>query len=88
MKKRILALATVVLMIFTVPLYSFAEDGTPAASYRQDGEQTQTANELFYVKGTLDYSEASDVLTIVNKERRAAGLPALTMDVELQQAAM
>ena len=30
MKKRILALATVVLMIFTVPLYSFAEDGTPA----------------------------------------------------------
>ena len=88
MKKRILALATVVLMIFTVPLYSFAEDGTPAASYRQDGEQTQMANELFYVKGTLDYSEASDVLTIVNKERRAAGLPALTMDVELQQAAM
>lgn len=88
MKKRILALATVVLMIFTVPLYSFAEDGTPAASYRQDGEQTQTANEFFYVKGTLDYSEASDVLTIVNKERRAAGLPALTMDVELQQAAM
>ena len=37
MKKRILALATVVLMIFTVPLYSFAEDGTPA-----DGESAQT----------------------------------------------
>lgn len=92
MKKRMIALITAALMVLTLPVYAFAgETDSASKAARAQSERaarTKAANEVFSIKGNLDYSEASDVLTIVNKERASAGAPALTMDVELQQAAM
>lgn len=102
MKKRIVAFITAALMVFALPVYAFAGQETLASSYQREdtpvskaaktrtsaAAQTKAASEVFYVKGSADYSQAADVLTDVNKERRKAGVPALTMDAELQQAAM
>ncbi len=40
------------------------------------------------IKGTYDYDKAYEVLKLVNKERKKEGLPALTMDKDLLEAAM
>ena len=41
-----------------------------------------------YLAGTMDYDKAFEVLTLVNKERTAAGLGTLKMDAQLLPAAM
>lgn len=41
-----------------------------------------------YVKGTIEYDKAFECLTILNKERRAAGLNELTMDASLMEVAV
>lgn len=102
MKKQMVAFVIAVFMIFALPPYAFAGQVSSASSCQREGDsvpkvaetqsktatQAKTANEMFYVKGFTDYSKAADVLTRVNKERRKAGLSVLTMDAELQQAAM
>ena len=40
------------------------------------------------VNGTMDYTKAQEVLNLVNKERKAAGVSTLKMDTELQEVAM
>ena len=40
------------------------------------------------VTGTRDYTKASEVLSLVNQERKALGLNELKMDAELQEVAM
>ncbi len=41
-----------------------------------------------YVKGTIEYDKAFECLTILNKERRAAGLNELTMNPSLMEVAI
>lgn len=102
MKKQMVAFVIAAFVIAALPVYVFAGQEFLASSCKREGNsvskvaeiqsetaaQTKTANEIFYVKGITDYSKAADVLTRVNKERRKAGVPVLTMDTELQQAAM
>lgn len=45
-------------------------------------------DDSLYIRGTQDYSKAYDVLKLVNKERKAAGLGALKMDESLLETAM
>ncbi len=51
---------------------------------------TASANDIYniQVKGICDYNKANEVLKIVNNERSANGLNALSMDTELLNAAM
>lgn len=51
---------------------------------------TASANDIYniQVKGICDYAKANEVLKIVNEERSANGLNALSMDSELLNAAM
>ncbi len=43
---------------------------------------------ILKIKGTYDYDKAYEVLKLVNKERKKEGLPVLTMDKDLLEAAM
>jgi len=43
---------------------------------------------ILKIKGTYNYDKAYEVLKLVNKERKKEGLPALTMDKDLMEAAM
>lgn len=45
-------------------------------------------DDVFKVRGTARYDLAKQVLTLVNKQRRANGLSSLRMDVNLQKIAM
>ena len=45
-------------------------------------------DDVFKVRGTARYDLAKQVLTLVNKQRKAKGLSALKMDINLQKIAM
>ena len=52
------------------------------------GTNGYRVDECLYINGTEDYSKAYEVLNLVNKERKAAGLETLKMDGSLLKTAM
>ncbi len=55
---------------------------------RKSSDGSYRELKILKIKGTYDYEEAYKVLKLVNKERKKEGLPALTMDKDLLEAAM
>lgn len=73
MKHRIIAVLVAAFMLLGIPSAVFAD----------------TAGiDTFYIKGTAGYAESSRVISLVNKERAQAGRSPVSMDKDLQEAAM